>query len=101
MHRELKISALHRGIRVTIAVSISTAVLATCAFTGFRAHSARPASHVPQDPVRVQLFDVYSGVALLNAAVEVPSDNGIACSPGELDDSGCCLRVSESRTELL
>src|ERR1700757_2573548 len=81
MHRELKKAGMrHRGIRATIGVSISTAVLATCGFTGFRTQSARPASNVAQGPVRVKLFDVYSGLALLNAAVEVLSDNGIACS---------------------
>lgn len=102
MHRELKKSGLHRGIRPTIAVSISTAVLATCGFTGFRTQSARPASNVPQGPIRVKLFDVYSGLALLNAAVEVLSDNGIACSvppcptgsrtwSGQTDSSGVLM----------
>ncbi|GEM_PF-5895162 len=48
--------------------------------TIFSAQTQRAGSNAPQSPVRVQLFDVYSGLALANADVEVTSDNGIRCS---------------------
>src|SRR5690242_794428 len=76
MHKEINQSAR----RASIAISISTAVLAMCSVTGVGAQSARPASSSPKVPIRVQLFDVYSGLALANTIVEVTSDNGIQCS---------------------
>ena len=79
MNKKLKKSALNRGRCASIALSISTALLAVCGFTGVRAQSARPTSNARQGPVRVQLFDVHSGLALPNF-VEVTSDNGIRCS---------------------
>ena len=80
MNKKLKKSALNRGRCASIALSISTALLAVCGFTGVRAQSARPTSNARQGPVRVQLFDVHSGLALPNTFVEVTSDNGIRCS---------------------
>lgn len=36
-------------------------------------------SSAPRGPVRVRLFDVYSGLALANVEVKVTSDNGVQC----------------------
>ena len=70
---------------------------------GCTAQAQRPAPSIPQGPVRVQLFDAYSTLALANTDVEVTSDDGIigfACVPtyqcagnhktwsGRSDDSG-------------
>jgi len=102
MHNKLKKSALNRETRASVALSISIALLAMCGFTGVRAQAGRPAANSPLGPVRVQLFDVYSGLALPNTVVEVSSDNGIQCSAppcptggrtwsGQTDSSGVLM----------
>ena len=55
-----------------VAIVVSTA---SCS-----AQRERSAPNAAQGPVRVQVFDVYSGLALANTSVEVTSDNGIQCS---------------------
>ncbi len=56
------------------------AILAMCCASGVRALAQRSAAGTSQGPVRVQLFDVYSGLAIANTLVEVTSDNGIRYS---------------------
>src|ERR1051325_3171826 len=99
MNKKLKKSALNRGRCASIALSISTALLAVCGFTGVRAQSARPTSNARQGPVRVQLFDVHSGLALPNTFVEVTSDNGSRTWSSHIDGSGV-LMIPHQRSSL-
>ena len=50
--------------------------------------SAQTERSAQETSVRVQLFDVYSGLALTNAAAEVTSDNGIQCKQAPCPTNG-------------
>lgn len=66
-------------------------IWAAVAFAGFSVScsaQAGSAVHGPQGPVRVQVFDVYSGLALANADIEVTSDNGIQCRQAPCPTNG-------------
>ena len=54
----------------------------------FSAQTVRSAPNAAQGPIRVQLFDVYSGLVIANAAVEVTSDNGIQCEQAPCPSNG-------------
>ena len=74
----------HRRARRVWLVIWASVVLAGCS-PGLSAQTRQTARNVSQGPIRVQLFDVYSGLALSNANVEVTSDNaivGVTCIRG-------------------
>lgn len=58
---------------------ICAAVVLAAAGIRSSVRADRSGPNAPHGPVRVKLFDVYSGLPLANAAVEVTSDNGIRC----------------------
>jgi len=92
-------SSFIRHTRHRRVLLICAAVFLALSSTTYSAQTQRPRLNASRGPVRVQLFDIYSGLPLANAAVEVESDDGIVCKMapcptdqktwlGRSDDSG-------------
>ena len=66
-------------VRATFMLLWPAVALAACIATA-GAQRGPSAPKAPQSSIRVQLFDIYTGLPISNAEVEVTSDNGIRCS---------------------